>query len=75
MDMCVEGDLIGRLVFELYKDLCPKTCANFVALCTGEKGKSPNGTRLSYVNSIIHRVVPNGWVQGGGKYMHSFSIL
>lgn len=68
MDMCVEGDLIGRLVFELYKDLCPKTCANFVALCTGEQGKSSDGTRLSYVNSVIHRVIPNGWIQGGGEH-------
>lgn len=67
MDVFVDGDLIGRMVFELFKDLCPKTCANFVALCTGEKGKSSSsGTRLSYVNSIIHRVVHNGWIQGGG---------
>lgn len=65
MDVCIEGELIGRLVFELYKHLCPKTCANFVALCTGEKGQSESGTRLSYVNSLFHRVVKKGWIQGG----------
>lgn len=68
MDVCIEGELIGRLTFELYKNLCPQTCANFVALCTGEKGHAPTtNTRLSYVNSIFHRVVPNGWIQGGGE--------
>lgn len=67
MDVSIEGDPIGRLVFELYKDLCPHTCANFVSLCTGEKGRSPGGTHLSYMNSIFHRVVPNGWIQGGGR--------
>lgn len=68
MDVCIEGELIGRLTFELYKNLCPQTCANFVTLCTGEKGHAPTtNTRLSYVNSIFHRIVPNGWIQGGGK--------
>lgn len=68
MDVCIEGDLIGRLTLELYKNLCPQTCANFVALCTGEKGHAPtSNTRLSYVNSIFHRIVPNGWIQGGGE--------
>ena len=67
MDVCVDGELIGRIVYELFKNLCPETCANFIALCTGEKGhSSTTNTRLSYVNSIFHRVVVNGWVQGGG---------
>jgi len=68
MDVCIEGELIGRLVFELYKHLCPKTCANFAALCTGERGVSASGVRLSYVNSLFHRVVKGGWIQGGGGY-------
>lgn len=65
MDICIEGELIGRLVFELYKHLCPQTCANFAALCTGERGVSRSGVRLSYVNSLFHRVVQGGWIQGG----------
>lgn len=67
----MEGDLIGRLVLELYSDLCPRTAHNFLSLCTG--GPEPpagsedsKGPRLSYINSLIHRVVPGGWIQGGG---------
>ncbi|CAF1120733.1 unnamed protein product [Adineta steineri] len=57
---------IGRLVFELFNDQVPETCENFRALCTGEKGQSTtSGTVLHYKDSIIHRIVPNGWIQGG----------
>ena len=46
----------------------PKTCENFRLLCTGEKGRSEKtGTKLSYENCLINRIVTNGWIQGGGK--------
>ena len=66
MDVCVEGDLIGRLVMELDSHLCPVTARNFLSLCEGCEVASTE-KRLSYVNSLIHRVVPGGWVQGGGQ--------
>ena len=28
--------LAGRIVFELYNDICPRTCENFRCLCTGK---------------------------------------
>ncbi|KAL3882633.1 hypothetical protein ACJMK2_028957 [Sinanodonta woodiana] len=66
MDISISHEPVGRLVFELFTDLVPKTCENFKALCTGEKGKSPETDHtLSYKNSLLHRIVPNGWVQGG----------
>ncbi|XP_041950512.1 probable inactive peptidyl-prolyl cis-trans isomerase-like 6 isoform X2 [Alosa sapidissima] len=65
MDVEIRGVVAGRLLFELFCDICPKTCANFRALCTGEKGLSDSDLMLAYKGSLIHRVVPNGWIQGG----------
>ncbi|KAL4661054.1 peptidyl-prolyl cis-trans isomerase-like 6 [Arapaima gigas] len=65
MDVEIDGEPAGRLVFQLFLELCPKTCKNFEALCTGERGLLPSDTPLSYKGSVFHRVVPNGWVQGG----------
>jgi len=56
------------LSMQLYNDIVPKTCENFRALCTGERGESPDSEfKLHYEASLIHRIVPNGWIQGGGK--------
>ncbi|XP_029903769.1 putative inactive peptidyl-prolyl cis-trans isomerase-like 6 [Myripristis murdjan] len=65
MEIEIQGKPVGRLLFELFSDICPKTCKNFQALCTGEQGLSQSGLTLSYKGSIFHRVVPNGWLQGG----------
>jgi cyclophilin family peptidyl-prolyl cis-trans isomerase len=53
-----------RVTFELYTDIAPKTCENFRALCTGEKG-SAGATKLHYKGNKFHRIVKNGWVQAG----------
>ena len=37
-DMSVGGTPVGRITFELRSDVVPRTCENFRALCTGEKG-------------------------------------
>uniref|UniRef100_A0A3Q1BSZ3 PPIase cyclophilin-type domain-containing protein n=1 Tax=Amphiprion ocellaris TaxID=80972 RepID=A0A3Q1BSZ3_AMPOC len=65
MDIEIAGEAVGRLLFELFSDVCPKTSKNFEALCTGERGLSQGGLRLCYKGSLFHRIVPNGWVQGG----------
>ncbi|XP_028858357.1 putative inactive peptidyl-prolyl cis-trans isomerase-like 6 isoform X2 [Denticeps clupeoides] len=65
MDIEVSGETAGRLLFELFSDVCPETCRNFHALCTGEAGVSQSNVLLSYKGSLFHRVVPDGWVQGG----------
>jgi len=49
---------LGRVVFELYRTICPRTCQNFMDLCTGSRGKG-------YKNTILHRVIPDVFVQGG----------
>ncbi|KZV77207.1 hypothetical protein PENSPDRAFT_568449 [Peniophora sp. CONT] len=66
MDYSSGGELLGRVIFELYNDIAPKTVENFRALCTGEKGASPlSGAPLYYKGSPIHRIIPDFMIQGG----------
>lgn len=67
----------GRVTFELFDKLCPTTCENFMALCTGDKGRTRAGVALHYKGTPIHRVLKNAFLQGGdlfegrGNYSHS----
>lgn len=56
----------GRVVIELFNDICPDACENFMALCTGSAGRNAaTGTVLHYASCPIHRVVKDGWFQTG----------
>jgi peptidyl-prolyl isomerase G (cyclophilin G) len=56
----------GRIVFELFTHLNPKTCENFRCLCTGEKGEGKTTFKpLHYKGTPFHRVVKGFIIQGG----------
>ncbi|OQR98193.1 peptidyl-prolyl cis-trans isomerase B precursor [Achlya hypogyna] len=62
-DIGINGKPSGTIVFGLYDEVQPKTVANFVSLCTGDR--SVSGTQLAYRNSRFHRIIPNFMIQGG----------
>lgn len=64
-DISIGGVPQGRVVFELYSDLVPKTAENFRALCTGEKGEGKLGKPLWFKNCTFHRVIKDFMIQGG----------
>ena len=65
-DIAIGGIPVGRVVFQLYADICPKTCENFRALCTGEMGIGKGtGKPLHYQGTTFHRVVKSFMIQSG----------
>ena len=62
-DVSMGGQPAGRILVELFKDVCPKTVENFRQLCTGEHRE--NGVPIGYKNTLFHRVIKDFMVQGG----------
>ncbi|KAL7418659.1 hypothetical protein Q5752_006342 [Cryptotrichosporon argae] len=62
-DFTVAEQPLGRVVFELFADVVPKTAENFRLLCAGFP--TPAGGHLTYAGSPVHRVVAGFMLQGG----------
>lgn len=56
--------LVGRVVFQLFNDIVPKTAENFRALCVGHTSEN-SSKKLHYKGSIFHRIIKDFMVQGG----------
>lgn len=59
LDISIGGEMEGRIVVELYKDVVPKTAENFRALCTGEKGISPHTGRPLHYKVYLMNTLTN----------------
>jgi peptidylprolyl isomerase len=64
-DIEINAEPSGRIVFELYSDIVPRTAENFRALCIGDRVSQRTGKPLSYKGSPFHRVIPHFMLQGG----------
>jgi len=64
-DISIDGNASGRITFELFADVVPKTAENFRCLCTGERGKGRSGKPLHYRGCTFHRIIPEFMLQGG----------
>ncbi|ESO06683.1 hypothetical protein HELRODRAFT_65067 [Helobdella robusta] len=62
-DVVVGSTEIGRIKFELFADIVPRTAENFRQLCTGEYRR--DGVPIGYKKSTFHRVIKDFMVQGG----------
>lgn len=63
MTITHSGGIKEDIVFELFTDIAPNTCNNFLALCKGFT--KSDGTFISYQNTEIHRIVAGMYIQGG----------
>lgn len=62
-DISIDGNVKGRIIFELFAKDCPRTALNFFHLCKGDK--TVDGKLLTYKNSKFHRIIPGFMCQGG----------
>jgi cyclophilin family peptidyl-prolyl cis-trans isomerase len=56
LDISINKEKAGRLVFQLYSSSLPTTCKNFLSLCSTLKFTESTG---------IHRIIPGFMIQGG----------
>lgn len=60
------GEPLGRINFELFKDVVPRTAENFRQFCTGEY--KVNGKAQGYKGSRFHRIVSIGGGEGRREF-------
>merc|ERR1712004_323693 len=66
VDLTIGNIPLGRIVFELFTEIAPKSAENFRALCTGEAGIGKTTEKpLHYKGCVFHRVVRNFMIQSG----------
>ncbi len=64
MDITIGGQAAGRLTFNLFDKVVPKTAENFRQLCSHKKG-------FGYKGCGFHRIIPEFMLQGGDFTNHN----
>ncbi|GMT34393.1 hypothetical protein PFISCL1PPCAC_25690, partial [Pristionchus fissidentatus] len=65
-DISIDGRDVGRITFELFDDIVPKTANNIIQLCTGRSWKTGRGGyRMDYNGTMFFRVIKGNMIQGG----------
>jgi cyclophilin family peptidyl-prolyl cis-trans isomerase len=71
MEISIDGEVAGKVEFELFANYCPKICENFRGLCTGEYGIGKCYQKaLHYKGSPFHKVII-GYLATGGDIVNS----
>ncbi|XP_062229159.1 uncharacterized protein LOC133926976 isoform X3 [Phragmites australis] len=66
LDVSIGDVHAGKMVFELFVDVVPKTAENFRALCTGEMGVGKTTiSPLCYRGTRFHSIMKGLMAQGG----------
>lgn len=66
LDIAINSTPMGRIEFELFNDITPRTAENFRALCTGERGENyRTKRRLWYKDNTFHKIIPGQLIQAG----------
>jgi len=69
LDVNVGSAKAGRMVFELFADIVPKTAENFRCLCTGDYFE--RNPKLYFKNTSFHRLIKGFMIQGGDTTNHN----
>ncbi|CAL8137852.1 unnamed protein product [Orchesella dallaii] len=65
-DVEIGGISAGRVVFELFSNVAPRSAENFRGLCTGEYGIGKTTEKpLHFKGTVFHRVIKEFMIQGG----------
>jgi len=60
-----QPQVLGRMYIELRKDIVPVAAGNFMALCSGIRGRGEDGVNYHYKGTRIHRIVKDMLFQSG----------
>ncbi|EKX54877.1 hypothetical protein GUITHDRAFT_63057 [Guillardia theta CCMP2712] len=65
LEFSSEDTVIGKLVFEIFEDIVPRTAKNFISLCCGDPAKVSYLDELTYRRCRVHSIIENFMVVSG----------